>query len=54
MLEGLQQLIDLQALDDQRSEIRGRQARLPDQRAALEAARAAAEAEVASAAEVLS
>ena len=51
MLDGLQQLIDLQALDDQRAELRGQQERIPEQRTALDEARAAAEAEIASAGE---
>jgi hypothetical protein len=53
VLDGLQQLIDLQALDEQRSEVRGRQERIPEQREALAEAGAAAEAAVASASEAL-
>ncbi len=53
MLDGLQQLMDLQALDEQRSEICSRQARIPEQRAALEAAGVAADDAVARANEAL-
>lgn len=53
MLDGLQQLIDLQALDDQRAQLRDRQARIPEKRAALEAAREAVEHDVARAGEAL-
>ena len=53
MLDGLQQLMDLQALDDQRAELSGRLDRIPERRAALDEALAAAEAEVMSAGESL-
>lgn len=53
MLDGLQQLMELQALDDQRKEVRSGLERLPEQRAALELAQGEAEAGVTSAAEAV-
>jgi len=53
VLDGLQQLMDLQALDDRRGQVRGGLERIPEQRSELEEARSEAEAGVGSAAEAL-
>lgn len=53
MLDGLQQLMELQALDDRRGELRTGLDRLPEQRSALDEARSVAEAGVVSAAEAV-